>query len=224
MSWSGAINVAGGYWRTPEAPRSCWDTCCAEEPVRIIREPQHESIHEKEKHGKAIWTKDDDKRLSKYAIKMNFDWEKIARKFPHKTSVQVQSRWRNKLNPSIKKSPWTEAEDVLLKNIVLDIGMNWYEVSKYIEGRTPNSAKNRFHSIIVGTLSPEEALIIEQKSKTMGGIVGQPDDDPNMDIDSEEKESQLKELYSKEQELQDEMSITVQQIQFLERTLYKTNG
>lgn len=142
----------------------------------------------------------------------------MTRKLPHKTALQLHNRWRNKLNPNIKRNPWTEEEDVLLKNLVIDLGTNWVEISKYIEGRTPSSTKTRFYTNIIGNLTPEEAKDIDQKSKAVSSNFNI--EETPMEIDREEKEVFLKKLYSKAQELQAEIDYTSRQIQYLEKTIY----
>jgi len=60
---------------------------------------------------------------------------------------QCRERWLNHLHPSVNKSQWTPAEDLLLLENHKKYSNQWAKIAKFIPGRTENMVKNRFNTI-----------------------------------------------------------------------------
>ncbi|CAG9316594.1 unnamed protein product [Blepharisma stoltei] len=69
-----------------------------------------------------------------------------GRKIRH--GKQCRERWGNHLNPSLKKGGWTADEDMYILKRHQEIGSKWSQIAKELQGRTENSVKNRWKSII----------------------------------------------------------------------------
>ncbi len=74
-----------------------------------------------------------------------------------RTGKQCRERWRNHLNPEVKKydnlgriasrDPWEEAEDMVLLEAHIKAGNKWKDIAKFLPGRSENSIKNRYNTL-----------------------------------------------------------------------------
>lgn len=77
-----------------------------------------------------------------------FPWGAISLRMTGRTPKQCRERWRNKLNPTIKQTPWTISEDITLMDMHSKLGNRWVLLASLLPGRTENSVKTRFKSIV----------------------------------------------------------------------------
>ena len=75
-------------------------------------------------------------------------WNTLAHNFPGRNGRQVRLRWMNHLQPSLNKRPWKPEEDAVLLEAHNDLGNKWALISSKLRGRTDNSVKNRYKSIV----------------------------------------------------------------------------
>ena len=66
------------------------------------------------------------------------------RKLPGRIGKQCRERWFNHLDPVIKRTEWTPAEEMILYQSQRHFGNRWKEMAKMLPGRTENAVKNRY--------------------------------------------------------------------------------
>ncbi|CAD8045841.1 unnamed protein product [Paramecium sonneborni] len=153
-----------------------------------------------------IWEKEEDDiiKLQMNVKKGKHIWTEIALElYNHnngiyvRTPKQIRERWMNYLNPILKKSSWTDQEDIQLLSLVIKNGKKWSKISKVLNGRTENQVKNRFKSLVHRIYQEQEddideLLAIKQYLSTK--ISASPDQQ------KKDQESKLTEILPKQKE------------------------
>lgn len=79
---------------------------------------------------KGRWTLQEDELLLKAIRKHGHCWHKVAKYLPGRTDDQAAKRFREKLDPGIAKTPWSEEEDRILLDMWKKVGCRWNLISR----------------------------------------------------------------------------------------------
>lgn len=120
-----------------------------------------------------LWTAQEDALLSKEAREGVCDessWERVAQKLRsagHKKSAkQCRERWANHLDPALVRTEWLPEDNIRLLDLHEKSGSHWKKIANYFPGRTDNSIKNQFFSLVRKSLRKARKSVSKNANTT----------------------------------------------------------
>ncbi|KAF5388677.1 hypothetical protein D9757_004777 [Collybiopsis confluens] len=102
---------------------------------------------------KGPWTSGEDVLLTTAVEQYGSDWAAVSRAFAGRRSGdQCSKRWRQVVNPSINRDPWSAEDDRLLLQLYGHHKNSWQLISTHFSNRTDLQCRNRYCRLL-GTRS-----------------------------------------------------------------------
>jgi len=98
--------------------------------------------------NKKKWTRKEDIKLIELVETHGKNWEFIAEQFGDRNGRDVEMRYKDKLNPNIRNTKFSDEEDGLIIKLFQIHGHDWYEISRHFDDRSMKMLKKRFQTCL----------------------------------------------------------------------------
>jgi hypothetical protein len=96
---------------------------------------------------KGPWTDSEDRALTELVrLHGPGKWSHISESLQGRSGNQCRERWRNQLDPAIRRDRWTDEEEAVIIHAHRVMGPKWAQIAELLPGRAGNGIKNHWNS------------------------------------------------------------------------------
>ena len=95
------------------------------------------------------FTEEEDAKLKKLVEQFGYgQWRIISQNMGTRSPRQCHERYKNYLDPSLARTPWTPEEEAFLECKVAELGPKWSRISAFFPSRSGANLKNHWASMM----------------------------------------------------------------------------
>lgn len=100
--------------------------------------------------GIGSWSQEEDELLASVVEECGRVWSDVAAKMPGRIPKQCRERYLNRLDPCLRRDPWTKEEEELLLTLCKPKTSKrpWAQICRQLPGRSYNDVKNRYSLLL----------------------------------------------------------------------------
>jgi len=98
--------------------------------------------------NKKKWNRKDDIKLIELVETFGQTWDVIAREFGDRSERDVETRFKEKLDPNVKNTKFTETEDDEIVRLYEEYGSDWFRIARHFRNRNAKMIKKRFQTFL----------------------------------------------------------------------------
>lgn len=98
--------------------------------------------------NKKKWNRKDDIRLIELVENYGTSWEIISKQFGDRSERDVETRYKDKLDPNVKNTKFSEEEDSEVLRLYEEYGNDWFQIARFFKNRNAKMIKKRFQTFL----------------------------------------------------------------------------
>jgi hypothetical protein len=98
--------------------------------------------------NKKKWSRKDDIKLIELVETYGSNWGIIAREFGDRSERDVESRYKDKLDPNVKNTKFLPEEDNEIVRLYEEYGNDWFNIARHFKNRNAKMIKKRFQTVL----------------------------------------------------------------------------
>jgi hypothetical protein len=91
------------------------------------------------------WSREEDQTIVDFVAREGRpSWARCAALLPGRIAIQCRERWVNRLDPDMRRGPWTAEEDAMVIDLHQHLGNRWAQIAKSLPGRPAQAIRQRW--------------------------------------------------------------------------------
>jgi len=106
--------------------------------------------------NKKKWNRKDDIKLIELVEAYGQNWEIISNQFGDRSERDVETRFKEKLDPNVKNTKFSEEEDNEITRLYGEYGNDWIQIARHFTNRNAKMIKKRFQTYLKFTCAKQK--------------------------------------------------------------------
>jgi len=98
--------------------------------------------------NKKKWNRKDDIKLIELVESFGQNWDVIAKEFGDRSERDVETRFKEKLDPNVKNTKFSDQEDCEIIALYEKLGNDWFQIAQHFKNRNAKMIKKRFQTYL----------------------------------------------------------------------------